>query len=73
MSKVRPSEALARKRGENEQAEEPTDIKQNCGRGDLGGKQICGPEHKGMTAASKNEPVLKSLYGELLSADLVTT
>ncbi len=43
------------------------------GRSDLGGEQTCGPEHEGMTAASKYSSVLKSLYGTLLSADLVLT
>ena len=56
---MRLREALAWKWRENKQAKEPTRTEWNCGRGDLGGAQTFGPEHNGMTAASKNEPVLK--------------
>ena len=36
---------------------------ERSGRSDLGGKQTRGPERKGMTAAPKESPMLKSLHG----------
>ena len=37
--------------------------RRNCGRGDLGGKQTCGPEGKRMLQPRHTSPRLKSLRG----------
>ena len=45
----------------------------HSGRSDRGGEQTCGPQAKRMTAVPKFGSVLKLLYGEMRSADLVLT